>query len=120
MIAKKVFKEAECYKAHRSDSTQGGLGGVGIETFILQNGESFATATKNFLEVANGKNFLEFKKEYCIWDFGNNFLAESRGSYPHNNFVADNMNELGYEKMKEALKNYLFSLVKEENLEKVL
>lgn len=119
VIAKKVFKEAGCYKTRRSDSTQGGLGGVGIETFILQNGGSFITAAKNFLEVANGKNFKEFKKEYCIWDFGNNFLAESRGSYPHDNFVADNMNELGYEKMKEALKNYLFSLSKEENLEEI-
>ncbi len=119
VIAKKVFKEAGCYKARRSDSTQGGLGGVGIENFILQNGGSFITATKNFLEVANGKNFEEFKKEYCIWDFGNNFLAESRGSYPHDNFVDDNMSELGYEKMKKALKNFLFTLFKEECFEEI-
>lgn len=119
VIAKKVFKEAGCYKTFRSDSKQGGLGGVGIETFILQNGGSFITAAKNFLEVANGKNFKELKKEYCIWDFGNNFLAESRGSYPHDNFVADNMNELGYEKMKEALKNFLFTLFKEECIEEI-
>lgn len=106
VFAKKVLKEAYCYKPSRSDAAQGGLGGVGIENFVLQNGGSFVTAARNFLEISEGKNLEEFKQQYSIWDFGSNFLTEKRETYPHDNFV-NNMNEVGYEKMKEALKNYL-------------
>ena len=76
------------------------------ENFVLQNGGSFVTAARNFLEISEGKNLEEFKQQYSIWDFGSNFLTEKRETYPHDNFV-NNMNEVGYEKMKEALKNYL-------------
>ena len=118
VFAKKVLKEAYCYKPSRSDAAQGGLGGVGIENFVLQNGGSFVTAARNFLEISEGKNLEEFKQQYSIWDFGSNFLTEKRETYPHDNFV-NNMNEVGYEKMKEALKNYIVTLSKEENFEKI-
>ncbi len=109
VLAKQILKQANVYKPSRKDSTQGGLGGVGIENWILQNGGSFIEAAKSFIRVAEGKNFDEFKKEYFLWDFGSNFLAESRGLYPHDNFV-DHMNEVGYKKMKEVLENYLLTL----------
>lgn len=105
--AKQVLKKAEAYKPNRGENPQGGLGGVGIENWILQNGGSFIDAAKSFIEKADGKDFFEFKENYQIWDFGDNHLAEIRGQYRHDNFVANNMSEAGYKKMVKALKKYL-------------
>lgn len=105
--AKQVLKEANAYKPYRSDSLQGGLGGVGIENWILQNGGSFIDAARSFTEAANGKTWDEFKEVYKIWDFGENHLAIKRGTFPHDNFVYNNMSEEGYKKMTSALKEYI-------------
>ena len=105
LLAKQVLKEANVYKKASSDPSQGGLGGVGIENWILQNGGSFVDAMNSFLDVAKDKDFYEFKKAYPIWDFGENHMAVRKGIFPHDNFV-DNMSESGYLKMKEALNEY--------------
>ena len=107
LLAKQVLKKAEAYKPNRGDVPQGGLGGVGIENWILQNGGSFIDAAKSFVEASNEKSFEEFKATYQIWDFGDNHLAERRGQYSHDNFVVNNMSESGYQKMLQALKDYL-------------
>ena len=107
LLAKQVLKKAEAYKPNRGEIPQGGLGGVGIENWILQNGGSFIDAAKSFVETADGKSFLAFQSAYQIWDFGDNHLAERRGQYVHDNFVANNMSEAGYKKMVKALKKYL-------------
>ena len=117
ILAKQVLKKGECYKPSRSDKNQGGLGGSGIETWILQNGGSFNDAAQDFLKIANTcDTFEEFKKQYFIWDFGENHFAERKGEYPHDNFV-DNMNDIGYKKMKECLKQYLKSHNQENMIE---
>jgi len=105
ILAKKILKEASAYKPARSDITQGGLGGVGVENWILQNGGSFEEAVMNFLNYAHDRNFDEFQEVYQVWDFGENHLAERRGHYVHDNFV-NNMSEAGYNKMKKALLSY--------------
>ena len=110
LLAKQVLKKAEAYKPNRGEIPQGGLGGVGIENWILQNGGSFIDAARSFVEASNGKSFSEFQSTYQIWDFGDNHLAERRGQYAHDNFVANNMSEAGYQKMVEALKEYLKSM----------
>ena len=102
LLAKQVLKDGEIYKPY-----QGGLGGVGIENWILQNGGSFIDAAKSFLETADGKNFSEFVSSYQIWNFGENHLAERNGEYIHNNFVENNMSEFGYDKMVLVLEEYL-------------
>ncbi len=107
LLAKQVLKKAEVYKPDRGEIPQGGLGGVGIENWILQNGGSFIDAARSFVEAADGKSFSEFQSTYQIWDFGDNHLAERRGQYAHDNFVANNMSEAGYKKMVQALKEYL-------------
>ena len=107
LLAKKVLKEAGVYKPNRGDIPQGGLGGVGIENWILQNGGSFIDAATSFLKASEGRSFSEFQRVYQVWDFGENHLAERRGHYAHDNFVANNMSEVGYKKMCEALNNYL-------------
>ena len=112
LLAKKVLKEAGVYKPNRGEVPQGGLGGVGIENWILQNGGSFIDAARSFIEAAEGKTFEQFKDTYKIWDFGENHLAEKRGKYVHDNFVTGNMSEQGYNKMNAALKEYLLNLSK--------
>ena len=118
LLAKKVLKEAEAYKPDRGEVPQGGLGGVGIENWILQNGGSFIDAAKSLIEAARGKSFEEFKSSYQIWDFGENHLAEKKGYYPHDNFVSNNMSEEGYIKMVQALKKYIENLEKKDEQSK--
>lgn len=110
LLAKQVLKKAEAYKPNRGELPQGGLGGVGIENWILQNGGSFIDAAKSFVKAADGKSFSEFQSTYQIWDFGDNHLAERRGLYLHDNFVSNNMSEAGYRKMVQTLKEYLKSM----------
>lgn len=105
IYAKTFMKEHECYKPwHAGKNPQGGLGGVGIENWILQNGGSFIEACKSFTKAAKGKTLEEFKKEYMIWDFGSNHMAKN--GYPHDNFVY-NMHGIGYEKMTTAIEQFL-------------
>lgn len=106
IFAKKFLKLAEAYKPNRGETPQGGLGGVGVENWILQNGGSFLAAARDFMAVAEQcSSFDEFRSRYTIWDFGENHMA--KGEKQHDNFVADNMSAAGYEKMKEALGAFL-------------
>ena len=110
VFAKKFFKEAGCYKPkHAGENPQGGLGGVGTETWILQHGGSFYDAACDFVQTAALYPKLEdFQKHYSIQDFGKNHLAEKRGHYPYDNFVY-NLSAEGFEKMKIALGQYVSS-----------
>ena len=111
VLAKYVLKKANCYKPDRSDSNQGGIGGVGVENWILQNGGSFKNSCLEFLSAAtiDGQMvpFNEFKQKYFIWDLGEN--RENRNEYPFDNFI-NNMNESGYKKMYNALSTYVKNL----------
>ncbi len=97
--AKKKLKEAGCYKKGLGDNgQQGGLGGIGVEYWILQNGGDAIKAFRDFAEVAydNGQliSFEDFKKKYKIFSAGQNI----RGGIKVENFVY-NMAPEGYEKM---------------------
>ena len=102
IFAKQFLKQAECYKPYRSDATQGGLGGVGVENWILQNGGSFIDAAKEFLEnsrlisysdylrdnpnrtfksylkATKKISFYDFSQKYQIWDYGENHFTAKR------------------------------------------
>lgn len=116
LLAKQVLKEAGAYKPNRGEIPQGGLGGVGIENWILQNGGSFIDAAKSFVAEAGRKSFSEFKSTYQIWDFGDNHLAERNEQYPHDNFVSKNMSDAGYQRMVQALEDYLKTMKINQNL----
>ncbi len=112
MFAKYYLKQQKAYKPSRGLSAAersqnfGGLGGVGIENWILQNGGSFTDAAASFLEHAKGKNFIEFQKDYAIMDFGKNHVQVTKGNFPYDNFVMKNMRGHGYDLMVEALKKF--------------
>ena len=103
ILAKQVLKNAGAYKPnHAREKAEGGLGGVGIENWILQHGGSFYDAAKSFVDIAGRCNFEEFCNRYKIWDYGMNFYT---GEYEE--YVSQNMSRAGFEKMKSALEQYL-------------
>ena len=105
IYAKQFLKAAGAYKPRRSPEARGigGLGGVGIENWVLQHGGSFKQAARDFLAVADScSSFEDFCAHYPVWDYGENHKGIR--SKPHDNFVADNMNQEGYERMKQALR----------------
>ena len=105
IYAKQFLKAVGAYKPERSPEAKGigGLGGVGIENWVLQHGGSFQQAARDFLAVAdNYSSFEDFRTYYPVWDYGENHKGIR--SKPHDNFVADNMNQEGYERMKQALR----------------
>jgi hypothetical protein len=120
ILAKKMLKKAGTYKKKDGSSpekgeidTRGGLGAVGIENWILQNGGSFYKAAKSFLDVANTcEKVTEFQERYAIWDFGENYISTRKNIYPHDNFVY-NLNQNGFDIMKDELTKYIETIDKE-------
>lgn len=103
IFAKQFLKKCKSYKPeHSRDEKEGGLGGVGVENWILQNGGSFIDAATSFYNAAKGKSFEKFKEEYKIWDAGLNYYT---GRYDE--FVSGNMTKDGYNKMVKALGEFL-------------
>ena len=104
LYTKAMMKEAECYKPNRGDIPQGGLGGIGIENLVLQNGGSLTEAAMNFVEATRyityseylkthpnatfteymgdnaAKEYSRFINDYMLTDFGENHFAEKRAS----------------------------------------
>ena len=119
--AKKILKAGGCYKPRHSNAGQDGLGGVGVENWILQFGGSLEDAARSFVEVANScSTFEEFCKKYQVWDFGENFFRADEADdeydknekdkniiYLHDEFVSNNMSGDGYLKMQKVLSIYL-------------
>lgn len=105
MLAKKVLGENDAYKKR-----DGGLGGVGVENWILQNGGSFYEASNNFLKIAKncGGDYEKFKKQFAIWDFGKNHYSYEgeKNQYPHDDFVFSNLKADKFKKMVEVLDEY--------------
>ena len=112
VFAKEFFKSESinAYKSLKSDSTQGGLGGIGIENWILQHGGSFVDAAMDFVEKAErAGSFANFKAIYQVYDFGDNHYSDKSNVYPHDNFVGDDykMGEAAFNRIVNGLKEYL-------------
>ena len=116
ILAKLLLKQAGCYKPKRKDPNQGGLGGVGIENWITQNGGTLETAANSFLKASEGKTYEEFKQIYHIHDYGKNHLYKEKKTYPYDDFIFNNMNRIGYQKMQEVLRKYIRYLSGEKDL----
>ena len=114
VYAKKILKAGKAYKSRRSSEAEGGLGGIGVEYWILQNGGSFINAVNSFLAQAvkdgNIIPYEEFKDKYQIWDFGKNHEpkeikigSSEKIVFPYDEFVSCNMSKEGYLKMTKTL-----------------
>lgn len=79
ILAKRLLKQSGVYKSRDTKKAQGGLGDIGVENWILENGCSLYDASKTFLKAAEGKSFEEFKDIYSVWDFVENHLKAYRG-----------------------------------------
>jgi len=94
VLAKKRLKQVHAYKK----ADEGGLGGIGVENWILLNGGNFRQACLSFWNAAHedGRqlSFSEFKERYKIWDAGMNILYMDYDEY-----VSRNLKEGGYLKM---------------------
>jgi hypothetical protein len=99
LYAKKFLKKNQCYKKRQ----EGGMGGIGIENWILQHHGNFEEATDAFLSAARNPDgtyadFGTFKGRYTVFDPGKDIRTGL-----HDNFITDNMTKEGYEKMLSAL-----------------
>ena len=101
VLAKKVLKAAEAYKKFE----HGGLGGVGVENWIISNKGNIIEAFKSFTEAAHEDEELiplgQFKRKYKVVDPGWNIKKQR-----HDNFV-HNLTEDGYARMVEVIDTYL-------------
>ena len=102
VLAKQLLKEGHAYKKQ----DDGGLGGIGVENWILQNGGNVLRAFETFYEKAHTndgilRSFDEFRKLYPIYDPGVNLKFNS-----HDNYV-ETLKESGYQSMNEVIGKYL-------------
>lgn len=119
IFAKQFFKEIGAYKPKHAggnipDSEKGGMGGVGIENWILNNGGSFVAAARDFMAAADqSTSFPDFCSRYSVFDFGVNHGRKGRVDTEDSqigttgNFIVNNMNDTGYNKIKAALEKFL-------------
>ena len=121
IVAKNILKENGIYKKSNSKGATkyGGFGGVGVETWILQNGGSFINAMQTFLESSIDENgheisFEAFKKKYEIYDFGQNHRELSK---KHDHFI-EGLTPEGFNKMRMVFRDILKELEKDQNEER--
>ena len=102
LVAKKLLKEGHAYK--KGTYGDGGLGGIGVENWILQNGGSVEAAFNSFWEASHNPDgslvdITTFRARYPIYDPGSNLRRERY----HDNF-AYTLTETGYQAMIEVIK----------------
>jgi len=100
-LTKEVLKEAHAYK-----KLDGGLGGIGVELWLMQNKGDMILAFKTFLAAATKEDgtqasFYEFQEKYLILDPGTN-SKDGR----HENFT-QKISPAVYDSMYKMIKEYL-------------
>lgn len=101
VLAKKILKEGHAYKKFED----GGMGGIGVENWILRNNGNILDAFQSFWDVAHeGETVLsyeDFAKKYKVFDAGINIKFNQ-----HDNFVKI-LKPAGYQAMLGVIGNYL-------------
>lgn len=110
VLTKQVLKDAKAYK--KGEFGEGGLGGIGVENWVLSHGGDTLAAFKTLHSAATDASgarrpFEEFKADYKILDPGINVKFGF-----HDNFILQ-LTESGYQKMTHAIQEYLKAHVKE-------
>lgn len=101
LVAKQVLKKSDAYKKYE----HGGMGGIGVENWILAHGGNFDHAAKAFWQAAhdesgNVRALEEFHQQYQVIDPGINVKFQE-----HDNFIRM-LKEQGYQNMLKALSEY--------------
>ena len=101
IVAKEVLKKVEAYKKLE----HGGMGGIGVENWLLAHGGNFEQAAKAFWQAAHNESgelysLSDFQDRYQIVDPGVNVKFQS-----HDNFVRL-LKEQGYKNMLKAISEY--------------
>lgn len=100
VLTKQILKEAGIYK-----KLDKGLGGIGVETWLLQHGGNMIEAFRAFSSAAHYEGvtlpFDEFKKRYAILDAGINIKH-----LQYDNFVY-HLSDETYQKMLTTIKKYI-------------
>jgi len=102
VLTKNILKENKAYKKEG----EGGMGGIGVENWILDNNGNMLNAFESFIDSAYDEqgrllSLQKFKEAYKIIDPGMNVQK-----FQHDNFV-ENLKENGYKATAGAIKNYL-------------
>lgn len=104
IMAKRLLMQGGVYKKGRHEGGQGGLGGIGVENWILSNNGNLEKAINDFLEAAteNGQmvDFNLFKQKYKIIDAGLNAMNGR-----HDDFI-DKLDDSSYRLMINVLCNF--------------
>lgn len=102
VLTKKVLSQSQAYKQY----DHGGLGGVGVENWILANNGNMIDAFKSFWRASRDSetgqtiDFPRFVQRYRILNAGVNMRK-----LVHDNYVAD-MSESGYNATLKAIEDY--------------
>lgn len=101
IVAKKILKQGDAYKRQE----QGGMGGIGVENWILGHGGNLREAFESFYTAAHDHGsrtpFEEFKGRYRVLDAGTNLKKGSHGDFIYG------LTAQGYEKMLNVIAGYL-------------
>lgn len=110
VLAKTMMSEYKCYKkTYSGESEPSGIGGIGVENWILDNNGSFYEACKHLLDLVNSNGepikLEKFKEEYKLFDAGTN-LRFLDGSFnkKHNNFISA-LNQKGFDNLIQMAKD---------------
>lgn len=105
ILAKKILKENHAYK--KGDYQDGGLGGIGVENWILSNNGNIRKAFETFWSASHKNGEIlpidEFRKNYPILDAGENLRETGRN---HDNFTYI-LTEKGYQSMIKTIRKYI-------------
>lgn len=101
IVAKEVLKRADAYKKLE----HGGIGGIGVENWLLAHGGNFEQAARAFWKAAHDesgklRSLANFQDHYQIIDPGVNVKFQS-----HDNFIHI-LKEQGYQNMLVAIGKY--------------
>ncbi len=101
ILAKKMLSDAGCYK-----KIDGGIGGIGVENWILKHGGSLKKACLAFRKAARPSgsfttSLSDIKKIYSVYDAGTNIRDGG-----HEDFM-DKLNDASYKNMLEVVEKYL-------------
>lgn len=101
VLCKKILGENNIYA-----KTSGGIGGIGVENWILANNGNIKKAFESFYKTAykTGKppSFSQFKESYALLDAGINTKK-----FSHDNFIENITSDKVFEKMFEVIKHQL-------------